>query len=388
MKVINNAGFDKSTAPKLDTQQVFIYQPQTKEDWGYSHHQFITFFKGRFYAMWSSGRTHEDLQGQRVMISSSADGVNWDVPKPLLDSILGEHIDVTLTASGFYVFDGKLNAYIGQYEYDIEGLIPVGHAQVLADNASQYSLDMFSFPGTTHRNTKMLIMTSEDGVNFTQPIDTHLPIVPNFPPQPLQSGRLLISGNIMYPYSDDKTGISGWKKAGIYAKSEEETVYDDSEGLEIIKKKQGWASHRCEGAFYQLPDGTINMLLRSGTPILYCSQSKDNGVTWSEPFATEFSDDTTKFYFGKLPDGRFYYIGNPVSQSGRCPLVLSISSNGIDFDKHYIIENKIFPKRFEGLCKGGMYGYPHSLVHGNKLYVIYSVNKESVAVSSFDISKL
>ncbi|MHB1454150.1 MAG: exo-alpha-sialidase [Saccharofermentanales bacterium] len=390
MKKINNTSFNKNTAEKIITEQAFIYQPQYEDDWKYSHHQFITFFKGRFYAMWSSGRIHEDVPGQRIMISSSADSLHWDVPYPLIDSISGEHVEVTLTAGGFYISEGKLNAYAGQYEYDINAMLPISHFQTFKNHESEDFMKMF--PLSVHKNTKLLVMTTEDGMGFTEPIDTGLPVVPNFAPQKLQSGRILICGNVMFPYSDDRSGIRNWIKTGIYPKNMEAAIYDDAEGLDIVKREKGWTSHRCEGSFYQMPDGTINMLLRSaaqnGISVLYCTQSVDDGETWSEPAATEFVNDSSKFHFGMLPDGRYYYIGNPVMFSSRCPLALSVSDNGTDFSRHYIIENEYHPKRFEGIFKGGMYGYPHSMIHDGRMYVIYSINKESVAVSSFPVDSI
>lgn len=390
MKIINNAGFDKNNTKVLKTEKSFIYKVKDKEDWKYSHHQFLAFFKGRFYAMWSSGRIHEEFPGQRVMISSSEDAMHWEKPKVLLDVKMGEHIEGTLTAAGFYVYEGKLNAYIGYYEYQIDCMLSLGHALALKGNVYDNSMDMFPTP--THRNVTMLIMTSDDGMDFSAPINTKFPVIPNYSPQILKSGRLLISGNVMFPFTDDPHGISGWHKTGIYPDSMADTIFDDSEGLEIVKNIQGWPTHYCEGSFFQMPDGIINMLLRTGmlnnNSFLYCTRSEDNGENWSAPFKTEFSNDTSKFHFGILPDGRYYYVGNPVVSSGRCPLAISLSKNGIDFDDHYIIENQNHIKLFEGMYKGGVYGYPHTLIHEDRMYIIYSLNKESVAISSFLLNEL
>jgi hypothetical protein len=55
----------------VKVERTLIYQPST--EWAYSHHQSITFFKGRFHAIWSNGRKDEDAPGQRVLTASSAD---------------------------------------------------------------------------------------------------------------------------------------------------------------------------------------------------------------------------------------------------------------------------------------------------------------------------
>ncbi len=69
---------------------------------------------------------------------------------------------------------------------------------------------------TTTRTTSLWAMTTTDGQHWSQPIDMHAPIVPNHGPQPTRSGRLVISGNISFPYSDDPSGLSGWTMTGIY----------------------------------------------------------------------------------------------------------------------------------------------------------------------------
>ena len=44
--------------PKLDVERAWLFEPET--EWTYSHHASITFFKGRYYAIWSNGRENED----------------------------------------------------------------------------------------------------------------------------------------------------------------------------------------------------------------------------------------------------------------------------------------------------------------------------------------
>jgi hypothetical protein len=88
-----------------------------------------------------------------------------------------------------------------------------------------------------------------------------------------------------------------------------------------------------------------------------------------------------------LPDGRCYCVGNPVG-AGRIPLVLSTSRDGLRFDRHFILGDKPYPRRFEGMHKGGHYGYPHSLVYDGSLYVIVSRQKEAIEVLRVSLSEL
>ena len=132
------------------------------------------------------------------------------------------------------------------------------------------------------------------------------------------------------------------------------------------------------------------MLLRSGTPWLWISESRDDGATWSEPNETGFADNVTKFHFGRLPDGRFYYVGcpDPEPRGGRSSLVLSLSEDGVRFVEHFILGDDEYDMKREGLHKGGQYGYPHTMLHGGYLYVIISRRKEAVQVLRTPIAAL
>src|SRR3974390_2010141 len=72
-------------ARRPGVETAFLSRPGT--EWRYSHHGHLAFFNGRFYAMWSNGRTTEDQPGQRVLIATSADFRNWTCPQPLVDTV-------------------------------------------------------------------------------------------------------------------------------------------------------------------------------------------------------------------------------------------------------------------------------------------------------------
>lgn len=352
--------YDPSEArPKLAGERVRIYAPE--QDWTYSHHQSIAFFQGRFHAVWSNHRCNEDHPGQRVLWSSAAEFQHWDEPRPLFDSRAGDHSEVVLTAAGFHPHGGTLVAYAGQYEYSREAL------------ATPRLTTAFN-----HQNDRLLARTTTDGRTWGPERDLALPIVPNHGPQPTASGRLIISGNISFPHSDDPSGLAGWRMAGIYPP--DWPARDDSEAFWIVQKLQGWRTGLCEGSFYQTGDGVIHMLLRSMEKRLWLTESRDDGATWSAPEPLEWSDCGSKFHFGRLPDGRFYCVSCPDRNDRRDPLVLQVSADGVRFDRHFILADEPYEMKRAGMHKGGLYGYPHTLLHGDYLYVIYSLRKEAVEV--------
>ncbi|MGD0461999.1 MAG: exo-alpha-sialidase [Tepidisphaeraceae bacterium] len=324
--------------PKVES--VFLSRPGT--EWRYSHHPHLGFFKGRFYAIWSNGRETEDRPGQRVLISTAEDFTHWTQPRPLVDTVKdAAGVEQVLTAVGLYPYGGTLVAYVASF-------------------------------GPHKENRLVETLTTTDGQTWSPPHDIGIPLCPNHGPQPTSSGRLIICANTSYPWSDDPSGLGGWHMAGI-----------DSQTAQTLQ------GDPCEGAFYQTDDGVIHMLLRNGTSQiphrLWLTESRDNGLTWSAPAPTEFSDAYSKFHFGRLPDGRFYYVGNPLWR--RTPLVLSLSRDGVRFDQHFILAeaHRDMPRESD---EYGYPAYPHSIVHDGRLYVIVSRDKSKIQVLRVALSDL
>jgi hypothetical protein len=131
------------------------------------------------------------------------------------------------------------------------------------------------------------------------------------------------------------------------------------------------------------------MLLRNGNKQiphrLWLTESRDNGLTWSAAVPTGFSDAGSKFHFGRLPDGRFYYVGNPLAK--RTPLVLSLSRDGMQFNWHFILAEG-HHEMGRGSDEFGYPAYPHSIVHDGHLYVIVSRGKNKIEVLRVALSEL
>ncbi len=343
-----------------------LYRPE--QTWTYSHHASIAFFRGEFYAMWSNGRVNEDDVGQRILFSKSADGKCWSDPQPLYESPADGS---TLTAAGWYAHDGILNAYAGRYRY---------HGVTNA-NGSRPEGDLH------HDGTTLLCKTTSDGVSWSEPIDLHVPIIPNQGPQKLSNGRLLICGNVTMPYTDDLSGLAKWKVGGL-APCPVSGLQDDSEGFWIHQKMRGDEYGICEGSYFEMKD-RIRMLFRNARgKWLLSAESTDFGETWSAPSQTEFTDNNSKFYCMRLSDGRYAIISNPDQKGPRCPLAISLSDDGERFSKRDLIATEPIPRRHEGMYKGGIYGYPHAIEREGMLYVICSVNKEDIYLFRIPVENL
>lgn len=364
MNMITNCYSATAKRPKLQEEVAIIHWPE--QEWTYSHHPHIVFFKNEYYAFWSNGKVNEDDVGQRILMSTSVNFTDWSEPVPLVDSLMGKNSELVLSMNGVYTDGDMLSVYIGSFEYRPEAL----------RNGVRIPED------SGHMDTTLLVTTTTDGNNWTSLRDMKIPIAANFGPQPTSTGRLIISGGTMFPYTDDPTGQTGWTLTGIYPRDEVGSIVDDSASIWKYKEQMGWPGPLCEGSFYETDDHTIHMLLRTNTDKLWLTESVDDGATWSVPRPTEFTDNATKFHFGRLPDGRFYYVGcpDPEPRWQRNPLVLSISEDGYRFDRHFILGNEFYTMKQAGLYKNGSYGYPHTMLHDGYLYVIYSIFKEGIAV--------
>jgi hypothetical protein len=349
---------EKAVHPPVES--AMLYEP-TENDWKYSHHQSLAVFHGQLFAIWSDALRDEDSPGQRVLYAMRGETGVWARPRLLFQPDIDPDGRLRiLTAAGFHAHGNTLVAYAGDYAID-------------------------------RKSTRLLARTSTDGRLWTAVRDLHVPVCPNHGPQPTASGRLIIAGNTAFPYTDDPTGLSGWKMTGIYPAAME-PFQDNPSTFWDVAARMHWPN-LCEGSFYQTDDGLLHALfrvtglLKSPSAYLWESHSADNGVSWSPPRETAFSNTDAKFHFGRLPDGRFYCLNNPVG-NGRIPLVLSLSRDGLRFDRHYVLGEKHYQRRFEGHAKGGEYGYPHSVIHEGRLYVIVSRQKEAVEVLSVALTEL
>ena len=79
--MINNVKSAKNIRP-LSVKQSIVYD-STVYGWTYSHHASLAYYKGKYYAMWSNGKSNEDDVGQRVLMASSLDAESWSKPAEL-----------------------------------------------------------------------------------------------------------------------------------------------------------------------------------------------------------------------------------------------------------------------------------------------------------------
>ena len=86
--------------------------------------------------------------------------------------------------------------------------------------------------------------------------------------------------------------------------------------------------------------------------------------------------------------GGVWLIAN--SAENRLTLVLSLSSDGLVFDRHFVVRDSASAKpiRFQGGGKSPGFQYPGGMWRGDTMIMAYSEGKENISVTSFKLAAL
>lgn len=366
VQFIKSINSNAAVTERINCEKARIYTPDgTDSAWYYSHHTYMTKFKGRFYAVYSSGNRNEDDCRQRIMMATSENFYDWDL-KVFQDSAFGDHSDMVRYCMGIYSDGETLSVMFAAWEFEAEGLRKDEKGRDLRPEHGKGSLSYRKGPYVTQ---------STDGIHWSEPVIMEGNIngqllAGNHSPFALPSGRVIWPGFASLSYTDDPTLKSGWTGMNVpIAQDEQKCVVTESSIME-------------------LSDGKLICFSRTGfrTNTIVAAVSTDGGTTWTDSYRTAFLNSDSKFQFGTLPDGRYYYVGN-VDQK-RSSVVIIVSEDGIHFDKWYLVKDDAYVPMKEGMYKGGVYGYPTTFIDKNYMYIIYSLGKESVEVLRVSLSEI
>ena len=327
--------------PQVET--VTVYAPAEDGD-HYVNNAVPVFFKGDFYCMWQSSATDEDAPDTHLVYSRSRDGRRWSEPQTLAPSA----DSAFASTGGWMAFGDTLVAFVNLLS-DIE-----------AGGTAHYRTSADGVAWSAPQPVLMADGTPLDGI-LEQDIHT------------LPDGRLVGAAHFRPGlkarpiYSDDPSGRSGWHIGRI----EMEDRGNQSRGI--------------EPSLYRRPDGTLVMFFRDQASSFrkLAAESHDRGESWTAPRETEIPDGRTKQCAGNLPDGRAFYIGNPIPAKDRTTLAYATSDDGITFSAPVALRtpDDLPPQQYEGKYKTLGYSYPKATLHGNALYVAYSENKERIVIT-------
>jgi hypothetical protein len=201
-------------------------------------------------------------------------------------------------------------------------------------------------------------------------------------PHALPGGRIINAahfqpGLMIAPvYTDDPSGIRGWKKASFTSRS-----------------AGGSMTSEIEPSWFLKSDGTIVMVFRdqNSSFLKLASVSTDKGETWTKPVETDMPDSRSKQCAGNLPDGTAYLAGNPVKSKSRIPLAIALSKDGSHFDKAYLLRSggkDLQAQVYTGKAKSAGFSYPKSTIWKDFLYISYATNKEDAEYTRVPLSSI
>ncbi len=322
--------------------------------YGYNHHHTIAKLGDTYVATWASGFLHEDFIGQRVRYSTSVDGIDWSEPKMLVHTPVAS--EVVRNNAGLYSDGERLYAYVG-VAWNLDRDRPQAQKRV-----PRMRLDVYE-------TTDLENWTCHEGI-FD---DIYLFEGPRM----TSGGKLMCSG---LDARDHHAMVIMWDDATQLADKPRVVHLESGEGI-----LPG------EGTWYQTDDGRIWLYQRdeSGSCHLALSCSEDEGKTWSDMLLTDFPNSTSRSMAGRLNDGRFFIMGNNYDLFlNRKHMQIALSDDGLVFDRQYTLIEGETTRRVNGFHKEDGYQYPHCCLDGDKIVVIYSINKEDIEVGTVDMSQV
>ncbi|CAG5004516.1 hypothetical protein DYBT9275_03386 [Dyadobacter sp. CECT 9275] len=314
---------------------------------GVNQHNYLIHHKGKYWAMWSDGPGVEDRVGQRVKYATSKDGITWSTSAYLTPMPQGgerPNLYGTRTnrgfryiARGFWVRDNEFLALASLDE--AEGFFgPSLELRAFRYNETQ---DRWEDIGVIH----------DDAIN-------------NFAPEKIATGEWMMSRR-KFDYTE--SGVE-FLVGGVNKITEWKSVPVLGTASELAAEEPCW---------WLLPDNNLVALFRDnkGSGYIYRSFSADNGKSWSAPVKTNFPDARSKFSSTRLKDGRYVMVSN-ANPKKRDPLVLSVSDDGLVFNKMYY------------LVGGRHVDYPHVIEHEGNLLIAFAGGKQTVEVMKVRLSDL
>jgi hypothetical protein len=344
---------DLGLKPVPGAQTVTIFRPRAGA-MQYNNGAVLMPFKGRLYAQWQSSARDEDAPGTFVAYASSTDGEHWSAPVRL--SPPGR----TMRTSGGWWTDGNtLVAYINVWPKGFDS------------GSGGYAEYRISTDGAHWSKPHRVLGADGKSVNGIIEQDPHA----------LPDGRIVTAfherpGLIVAPYyTDDPKGLSGWTK-----------------GIMKNLPQLGPQSRELEPSWFRRADGCLVMVFRDqeSTFRQLASASCDRGATWTTPALTAMPDSRAKQSAGNLPDGTAFLVNAPSGNKTRLPLAVTLSADGILFDRAYLLRGaaNLQPLRNPGKYKRPGYHYPKSVLWNGHLYVAYATNKEDVELTRVLIAGL
>jgi hypothetical protein len=336
---------------------------------GYNHHSKLFCWENNFYAMWSNNRYAEDAPGQRVLFSFSKNARNWSdvqelfpsmsIEVPLKYNALG-YKGIILTANRWEVWRKRL--FARALCTVIFGWTNRARTETVDKYDKEHRYQVMKFYGYLYREVKS---NGKLGKIFT--FNRKLRNLPEAIYQPAD-GNKLVPG-----FRPSPTPRFPHRKSG--RRLCEATCYQTAAGKYVVLFRDDDYSHRMH--------------------VAYSNDCK----SWTVPQPTNIPDSPSESKTLALNNGTVLLAGNNMAEKfdnpnkprhyGRDPLMIAISPEGQSFMRAYAVRGGKQKYTVPGvLGRGGGAQYPSIVVKNGKVFIMYSMGKEDIWVSSFPLSAI
>jgi len=346
----------------------------TRETGGYNHHPQIGRHGGRFHAIWSNHPHGEDGPGQRILYSNSPDGNAWSPwqelippPAPVAPS---EEMGLSCSAFRFIALEGVFFAVVGL------------HRKV----------------GFTDFDRRLPPVPMRDELHPSHAREGYASLALSISPDgslgPIFATGAKMPEDLAFELADDPTD----ERLQRALRHPAHWPAWDFEGVLPLPCAAEDGHRLCEPTVYQDDRGQWTMLLRDTrfSHRMYVSRLDQAAALWLPAEPTDIPDSPSLSCNVQLKDGTVLLVGNQMAPAfdnwdeckhySRDPLTVSVSRDGRFFTRCYALRCGVQQFRIpqaEVIGRGGGGQYPSALAHDGRLYVLYSMGKEDVWVSSF-----
>lgn len=376
------AGREDAGYPQLESaEHVMIFDP-TREDGAYNHHPSIAHHGGRLHTFWSNHLSGEDGPGQRVLYSQSVDGRTWSAPTVLFEP------------------PGPVTHWHGQ------GLVHTAAAAVVIDETLYAVALLHENIGFTDFDRRLPPVPERDKEHPARARKGYSPVAravgadgtfgPVFPL------RDKLPADLPYPITSPRGSTGAAAAIDAHFRTPLGLPRWDFEGEYGFPP--AWDGHRIvEPVTYRRPDGGFTLLGRDShySHRMFVSEYDKAGAAWQPAEPTDIPDSPSLSCTLSTAKGTVLLIGNQcapefdnaeqVQHYDRLPLTVSVSQDG----RHFAGVRTIRTGRHDwsvpqtevgGRSQG--YQYPDACIVGDRVWVVHSIGKERIAVSSVELDEL
>ena len=232
---------------------------------------------GRLWCAFFSGGPKEPDPENLILITTSGDGgTTWSDPE-------------TIAAPG-----GLTRAYDPALWHD-----PTGRLWLIYNHACLETKEFSVLAMTTDRS-------DEASPRWSDPRRIELGVPFAFR---LNKPTVLTTGEWLLPVTWGRTAPDGWFAGpGQLQGAAVSTDGGATWALRGAVEAPEWA---LENMILERTDGTLRMLIRTGSGVLWESVSSDRGTTWSESAPTSIVNPGSRFFIRRLVSGRVLLINTP-----------------------------------------------------------------------------